>query len=249
VYEPAPDIPYIPAHRPIVPLERLGAIVEVILCSGFPSQLLLVLAMRGFGMPVQTSDGHLFPPFVFTLALADALLVIALVLYLLRAHREPARQVLLGERSIIREALVGVALLPAIFMFVILILGLVFKFAPHLHNVPNNPLEDMLRNQRDALIFAAVVMIAGGVREEIQRGFILHRFEQYLGGGAWGIAIYSVIFGLGHFEQGFDAMIITALLGAIWGLVYLTRRSIVAPMVSHAAFNLAQLIKYLVFLK
>ena len=35
----------------------------------------------------------------------------------------------------------------------------------------------------DAAIFALVVMIAGGVREEIQRGFVLHRFEQYLGGG------------------------------------------------------------------
>ena len=37
---------------------------------------------------------------------------------------------------------------------------------------------------------------------------------------------------------------ITALLGAIWGAIYLTRRSIVAPMVSHAGFNLGQVVKY-----
>ena len=35
-----------------------------------------------------------------------------------------------------------------------------------------------------------------------------------------------------------------ALLGAIWGCIYLVRRSIVAPMVSHAGFNLLQLIKF-----
>jgi membrane protease YdiL (CAAX protease family) len=31
----------------------------------------------------------------------------------------------------------------------------------------------------------------------------------------------------------------------VWGLLYLARRSIVAAMVSHAGFNLAQLLRYL----
>jgi membrane protease YdiL (CAAX protease family) len=84
------------------------------------------------------------------------------------------------------------------------------------------------------------------VREEVQRGFILHRFGHYLGGAWTGVAVYSVLFGLGHLEQGYDAAIATGLLGALWGVVYLTRRSIVAPMVSHAGFNLGQLMKYLV---
>ena len=136
-------------------------------------------------------------------------------------------------------------MLPAVFMFVLLVLVGVLRFAPELHNVARNPLEDMLRNRHDALIFAAVVMIAGGVREEIQRGFIVHRFGQYLGGPGWGIAIYSVFFGLGHIEQGYDAAIATGLLGVLWGLLYVARRSIIAPMVSHAGFNLAQLAKYL----
>jgi membrane protease YdiL (CAAX protease family) len=56
-----------------------------------------------------------------------------------------------------------------------------------------------------------------------------------------------VVFGLGHFEQGYDAMIATGTLGLIWGFLYVARRSIVAPMVSHAGFNLAQLLKYLAF--
>jgi len=247
VYDPVRELPYHPAPRQVLPLERLGALVEVVICSGFPSQILLILVLRGFGMHMLTPGGRLAPPFVFTLSLLDAVLVVGLVLFFLRVHHESARAVLLGGRRVLREVLLGLAVLPAVFLFAVLMLGLILQFAPHLHNVAVNPLEDMLRNRRDALIFAAVVMIAGGVREEVQRGFIVHRFGQYLGGAGWGVALYSVAFGLGHVDQGIDAMIVTALLGAAWGLLYIARGSIVAGLVSHAGFNLAQLLKYLAF--
>jgi membrane protease YdiL (CAAX protease family) len=247
VYEPVQELPYHPAPRQVLPLERLGALVEVIICSGYPSQILLILVLVGFGMDMRTPGGRLSPPFVFTLSLIDAVLVVGLVLFFLRAHNESAATVLLGGRRVLREALLGLAVLPAIFLFAVLMLGLILHFAPQLHNVTINPLEDMLQNRRDALIFAAVVMIAGGVREEVQRGFIVHRFGQYLGGAWWGVAVYSIAFGFGHADQGIDAMIVTALLGAAWGLLYIARRSIVAGVVSHAGFNLAQLLKYLAF--
>lgn len=247
MYEPVPELPYFPMPRRLLPIERLGALVEVVLCSGYPSQLLLVLVLQGFGMRARTATGAYSPPFVFTLALVDAALVIGLVFFFLKAHNESARRVLLGRRGAVGETLLGIALLPVVFLCALGMLVAIMKFAPHLHNVPQNPLEDMLRNRRDALIFAAVVVIAGGVREEIQRGFIIHRFGQYLGGAGWGVVVYSLLFGLGHVEQGMDAMIVTATLGVFWALLFIARRSIVAPLVSHAGFNLAQLLKYLAF--
>ena len=59
--------------------------------------------------------------------------------------------------------------------------------------------------------------------------------------------ITSAAFGGGHLLQGKDAAIATGLLGAFWGVVYLRRRSAVAPMVSHAGFNLLQVGQFLVF--
>lgn len=232
------------AARPVLPFDRLGAIFEVILCSGFPTQLLLIVVLRGFGMPLELEAGGLNPRFVFAISLLDAALVVGLVVLLLRAHRESVRDVLLGRVRLLREAIVGVALIPLVFFVVVVILAVVLTWAPQLHNVARNPLEDMLQNRTDAVIFAFVVMIAGGVREEVQRGFIVHRFGQYLGGGAYGVFLYSLFFGLGHYEQGYDAALATAVLGAIWGLVYLRRGSIIAPVISHAGFNLAQVVKH-----
>ncbi len=111
----------------------------------------------------------------------------------------------------------GFVLLPLVFMVTLVLLGLIITLAPQLHNVQRNPMADLMQNPRDAVIFAFVVMIAGGVREEIQRGFILHRFSQYLGGGAVGVIVHSSLFGLGHVDQGWDAALTVGVLGAIVG--------------------------------
>jgi membrane protease YdiL (CAAX protease family) len=223
---------------------RATALLEVMLCSGYPTQLLLVVILTRLGMSIRTTSGGLTPSFVFALSLIDAVLVVALIFFFIKARGERIRDVLLGNRSVVREGLLGVMLVPVVFLAVVVLLGIVLTFAPRLHNVPRNPLEAMVQTPRDAIIFSIVVMIAGGVREEVQRGFIVHRFDQYLGGAAFGVAAYSVAFGFGHLEQGWDAALATGLLGAIWGCIYLVRRSIVAPMVSHAGFNLLQLIKF-----
>ena len=133
-------------------------------------------------MSLRTPQGGLTPNFVFTLSLLDAALVVGLVVLFIRAGGERVSDVLLGHRPVLREALVGIALVPAVFLLVIVILGAVLWLVPRLHNVPKNPLEAMVQTRRDAVIFTIVVMIAGGVREEVQRGFIVHRFGQYLGG-------------------------------------------------------------------
>jgi len=42
--------------------------------------------------------------------------------------------------------------------------------------------------------------------------------------------------------QGYDAALVTGVLGLGWGVLFLWRRSVVAPMVCHALFNLAQVL-------
>jgi membrane protease YdiL (CAAX protease family) len=217
----------------ILPIERAAAALEVLLCSGFPTQLVIITVLATFGMRPRALDGTFSAPFVFTLTLLDTALLVSLVCFFLRAHRESVRDALFGSRRIGRELLLGLALVQLV--------------APWLRNVAHNPLADLAKTRGQAVLFAFVVMVAGGVREEIQRGFVLRRFEQFLGGGAAGLVVFSAIFGLGHIEQGYDVVLATATLGVFWGAITLRRRSVAAPLAAHAGFNLLQVVRFLVW--
>lgn len=222
---------------------RLRAVLEVLVCSGLPSQLLIANALRMAGVAPLDAAGRLTATFVFTLSLADTVVIAALVVLFVRASGERPRDVFVGPRRPAREALVGLALVPAAFGLVLAVMGLLRLAAPWLRNVPQNPLEELLGSPGRAALFAVVGIVAGGFREELQRAFVLHRFERYLGGPWVGLAVVSIAFGAGHAVQGWDAMIATGLLGAGWGAIYLVRRSAIAPTISHAGFNTLEILR------
>ena len=219
-----------------------AALAEVIICSGFPTQLTLALILNGIGLQAVASDDQLSFTYVVTLSLVDAAFIVGLVVYFLHTHGESLGDLINGARPLSRETALGILLIPILVLVAIGGLLLIRTMAPSLQNVPENPLESMLDTPPRALLFGLVVVIAGGVREELQRAFILRRFEQHLGGGWLGLAVFSVAFGLGHNIQGWDVALVTGALGAVWGALYLIRRSIIASMVSHAGFNLVEII-------
>ena len=231
--------------RPSV-AERATALLEVILCSDYPTQIALgaTFALLGFGPFDQA--GQLRIGYVLVLQLLDSAILLALIATFLRAHGERPRDVLFGGRPVRVEAMAGFPLMFVAVALAVVVLGLIQQLAPWLHTVERNPLQDLIRSPRDAALFAVVAIVAGGVREELQRAFLLHRFERWLGGGGVGVVVTSAAFGFGHVLQGADAGIATGLLGAFWAVVYLRRRSVVAPVVSHSGFNLLQLGQFLI---
>jgi membrane protease YdiL (CAAX protease family) len=236
---------------PSVPLDalstaqrRLIAVAECLLCSSVPTQLLLQLFWLQAGFASETDGGVPALPFVVTVSLADTMLLIVLMAILTRAHGESVASLWIGRRPITKEALLGLSLVPVVFMLVVVLLNAIQTYAPWLHNVPANPLERLATGGAlNAALFAVVAIVAGGVREELQRAFLLRRFEQHLGGPIVGVIVLSVLFGAGHFVQGWDAMIATGTLGAFWSLLYLARRSSIAPIVSHAGFNSLEVLR------
>ena len=227
--------------------ERLQAVLEVVICSGFPTQITVAWMLAFAGLVPFRPDGKLSPSYVFALSLIDAALLIALVLWFLHSHGERPRDVLLGRRPVAGEVLLGLPLVVPVFLLVIVALSIVRWLAPWLHNVPQNPLEGLIRTRLDAAVFGVVAVVGGGLREEIQRAFILRRFERHLGGGWLGLALFSIVFGAGHTLQGWDVAIATSCLGAFWGAVFLVRDSIAAPVVSHSVFNAAEIFRYTLY--
>ena len=231
-------------ERAIPVTARVVALIEVLICSDYLTQFALGGTLAAFGYQ-PFIRGKLSVRYVVVLSLGDALLLVGLILVMLYAHGERPRDVLFGRRPIVREGALGMVIIPVALVIAAAVLLTIQRVAPGLHTVSTNPLQELLRSPRDAWLFALVVLVAGGVREEIQRAFLLHRFEVWLGGPVVGVVVTSVAFGAGHLLQGMDATLATGLLGAFWGVVYLRRRSCVAPIVSHAGFDLMQIVPFL----
>jgi membrane protease YdiL (CAAX protease family) len=230
---------------PARPFPKSVAILEVVAVSGVPTQAAITGALLLAQLPMM--DGtRLSLMFFATLSLLDTLLVIWLIGRFLSRNREVPADVFLGHRPIAGEVLKGIALVPVVFVAVGALVLTIRSIAPWMHTVEHNPLEDFLSTPAHAAVFLVVVVIAGGVREELQRAFILHRFEQHLGGAAVGLAVFSVIFGLLHLTQGVDVAIAIGTLGLAWGLFYVRRRSAVLPMTNHASFNALQVVQVVV---
>ena len=183
---------------------------------------------------------------IVALLLIDTVVLTGLIALALRARGERPLQVLLGTRPRWREIGLGAALVPVVWAGTAVVMVLLRWWWPDLHNVSTNPFEALIRTPADAVVMGAVAIIGGGFKEELQRAFILHRFDQHLGGARIGLVVYSLLFGAGHLMQGWDVGVLTTILGLAWGVVFLWRRCALAPMVSHAGFNAAQVLQFFV---
>ena len=223
--------------------DRVIAILEILLCSSIPTQLAIGALLRAAGWVPADASGRLSLPFVFVLSLADTAVLVVLMVLLMRAHGESAIRLWIGNRPVAREVMAGLLTVPVVFIMVGILLNTLRLVMPSLHNVGTNPLEQMAATPGQAAMFSLVAIIAGGVREELQRAFMLHRFDRYLGGAGVGVVVLSVAFGLGHMVQGWDAVITTGTLGAFWAGLYLRRGSSIAPVFSHAGFNSLEILR------
>jgi len=208
------------------------------LCSSVPTQLAIGQTLQLAGWSPVDEGGALRLGFVTALVLLDTIALVALMVMFMRARGERPAALWLGGRPVLRELLAGVTYVPVVFLIGATLLLAMRALTPQLHNVDVNPFEALAGNSlRNAALLGIVAIVAGGVREELQRAFLLDRFERYLGPSWAGVVLLSTAFGLGHLLQGRDAAIATGAMGAFWAVVYLRRRSSLAPIVSHALFN------------
>lgn len=242
------EVTEIPVQKP----SRWAAAFQVIICCGqIPTQTAIAALLLLTGITPE-SNGQVTLGFFAALTLIDTVVVIALMRIFLADSHESSMRVFFGARerqhgpyNLERETGLGIILIPVVLVGALGVVALLKTVVPALHNVPVSPFESFFDTPWRALVFTVVAMVAGGVREELQRGFLLHRFEQSLGGIKVGLAVFSVAFGAFHYTQGWDVAVATGLLGLFWGWLYMRRRSVVASMVSHAGFNSTQILQQL----
>ncbi len=168
--------------------------------------------------------------------LTEASFTLLLVWFLLGMRGRRLASLSPGARSPAREVMTGLLVLPGLFVLVIATAFLFQVLAPSWVST-FNPMLELIQTPADLAWFLLTGILVGGVKEEIQRAFILDRFSSDLGGAWVGLIIWSTLFGAGHLSQGPDRAVQAGLLGFVFGCLYLRRRSVAAPIVSHAAYD------------
>jgi membrane protease YdiL (CAAX protease family) len=222
-------------------MDRLQALLEVVLLSGLVSSFFATLpfaAIHGKSL-LGVADAGTISAFI----LLEASITLLLILLVLRMHGEHLRDFGLRSDRWVSHAAVGLALVPVLFLANALIAGAFRLFLPK-YFLDHNPLIDMVKTRRDLLFFLCSALYAGGFKEELQRAFILTRFREHLGGVGAGLVIWSLVFGAGHYVQGLQGIVVASVYGMLFGILYIIRGSLVAPIVAHAVYDVLALLGY-----
>lgn len=221
----------------------MRAVFEILLVSGIVSGTLVSLVLAAiFGrnrLNMPKMDIELFVAY----ALAESVVAFLILWMLMKARRESFAVLGLRRKRWKTHVLWGILAAPCL-IIVSGMVGAAFKvFLPEY--VPDeNPMMAMVTSPRQLIMFIITVILAGGVKEELQRAFILRRFRRNLGGARIGLFVWSLVFGLGHYVQGVPGVCTAAVLGFIFGVLYLSRGNLILPITAHAAYNTLTLIIY-----
>jgi len=241
------DYPQLPeTQRRKAWVDRIQAAFEIVLISGLISSFLAALPLWVF---TGEKTGLLLKDakFISAFLLIESGITFVLLAILLKAHRESIRSLGVQWDRWKANSMLGLTLIPFLFL---VNSGVSFIFRNYLpqYYTEHNPLTDIIHSPQQLALFIVAALVAGGIKEELQRAFILNKFRSYLGGAAAGLVLWSLAFGAGHYVQGIQGIVIAAAYGFLFGLLYLMSGSLIAPIVAHSAYDTLALLGYWLFI-
>jgi uncharacterized protein len=92
--------------------------------------------------------------------------------------------------------------------------------------LPRTPLE--------ILVWIGVSVTAGFCEEAVFRGYLQKQLLALTGSAAIAVSVQAILFGIAHGYQGFKNVVVITVLGALYGVLALWRRSPRPGMIAHA---------------
>jgi membrane protease YdiL (CAAX protease family) len=83
------------------------------------------------------------------------------------------------------------------------------------------------------IVATVMVLIVAVSEETIFRGYLILRFRSITRSAVAAVVISSFIFSIGHGYEGLGGVIIVGIMGAVFAVIYLWRKSLIAPIVMH----------------
>jgi membrane protease YdiL (CAAX protease family) len=204
---------------------RVEQIVEV---SVFLFLIVPSMALSFFAIK-QGSLG--FVLVAFSAMLRDLALV-SLILFFIWRNHEPVARIGWTLKNSWREIGLGIVL----FIPLIFATGLLEKGLRAIGlSVPSTPLPSFLaaRDAAQFLLAFVLVVIVALAEETIFRGYLILRLKAVTSSPTAAVLLSAGVFSLGHGYEGSAGVVTVGVMGAVFALVYLWRRSLVAPVVMH----------------
>jgi membrane protease YdiL (CAAX protease family) len=226
-------------------IDRVQALFEVLLLSGLISSLLaglLFYAVQGKRAFNPLTNAKVFSVFL----LLESGIAFLILVTVLKARRETICGLGLQWERWKFHLTLGLMLVPFLFLINTAV-AVVFRMYFPQYQVEKNPITELIHTPQQLALIIFSALVAGGIKEELQRAFILTRFRCYLGGAGLGLLLWSVGFGVGHYVQGVQSIVIAAIYGLIFGILYLLTGSLIAPIVAHGAYDALALLAYWFF--
>ena len=216
---------------------RVLALIEVAIVA-VAGSLLARIVLQILAVPPDQIWEH--TPTLFLFMVVEATITLILVLFFLRMSGESLWSLGWRGQGLAKESVVGVVSIPVLFGSTFLVGTLFHVFFPEQIS-KSNPLLDLVQTKTDLTLFLVSSVYVGGIKEEIQRAFVLRRFNRFLGSLPTGLILWSIFFGAGHAVQGIDNAVGAGVLGLLFGLLYLMRGSVVGPIWAHALYDMITL--------
>jgi membrane protease YdiL (CAAX protease family) len=102
-------------------------------------------------------------------------------------------------------------------------------------SVPSTPLPSTIaaKGIPEFLLASGLVVVVALAEEIIFRGYLILRFRAVTGSLPAALLLSAAIFSLGHGYEGSAGVITVGMMGLVFGLIYVWRKSLVTPMVMH----------------
>ncbi len=221
----APSVPAPTGRTPLLPYLTAAAIVlhwtiQVYVCG--LGEAATPQSVRGLALGAAVKTG----------------VVVAVVVGLL--HLGGERLADLGfSRMALRLALRR-GLVLAIALFLVFEVEVAGVGVPPLTAPTSSKLASLFRDPREAPFWVFAAVVGGGFTEELERAFVLTRFERWFGTAGLVLAVLteSAGFGASHTYQGTGAAVSIGIFGLLLSLVFLRRRLVADAMIAHAGFDL-----------
>ena len=214
-------------------ITRPQAVLDVLLA------LLLVLAASLFaallapGLPSVPGAPAVVTP------LLQGAVILAGLYWLLGRRGQGWRQIGFRRPQLVDVGRAGLALLAVFAVNASLALAVTYLL-PHVMDAHQDRLSEvaqLLVGDLPLVVVAGTMLFVGFYEEALARGFLLRRCQILLKGVWAPVLISSMLFGLGHFYQGWFGVIQTTLVGIVFARLVIYWGTLWPVILAHAALN------------